>query len=83
MSYKFCDREPCEGLKKALPRFLSSSWRLRNRNENLRVEILDQSSQEPITVYLVYCPFCGTRLTGNEDVLEWVSRALGRTQLVC
>ena len=77
MSYKFCDREPCESLKRALPIFLPRDWRFSNRGENLRFEILDQSQGKYLTVYLVYCPFCGTRLLDNEDILECVEDAVG------
>lgn len=77
MSYKFCDREPCEELKRALPRFLPRDWRSKSKGESLKFQMVDQLSGRPITVYLVYCPFCGTRLFENEDIMESVEMSAG------
>jgi hypothetical protein len=29
-----------------------------------------------VTFY--YCPFCGTRLSGNKEILEWVHKKQGQ-----
>lgn len=66
----FCDWKPCTMLQQAVVMFLDPAWR---PGEDIRFKIMDRSiGGVARIVYLSYCPFCGTRIRNNKDVLGWV-----------
>lgn len=72
--YEFCDWEPCKLLQQAIVMFLDPEWR---PGEDIRFKILDRTiNGQPRPVYFTYCPFCGTRLRGNKEVVSWVRTAI-------
>jgi hypothetical protein len=66
----FCDWKPCSMLQKAVPLFLDPKWR---PGEDIKFLVSDRASKGQLRpMYFSYCPFCGTRIRGNKDILGWV-----------
>ena len=77
---KFCDCEPCGLLLKFMEQQLTmmSPSRL-----GLQILVLQRPTQKggavkkpARIVTLVYCPFCGTRIDENKEILAWIDRRL-------
>jgi hypothetical protein len=72
----FCDWEPCSWLQKFVLSLLPKDRDL----DTVQVEAFHRPSRvngkagEIRRVTFYYCPFCGTRLTGNKEILEWIQR---------
>jgi hypothetical protein len=72
-SMEFCDWEPCgllqEFIKKyALPLHPPATV------QGVFVPAAGKLAQPKILTFY-YCPFCGTRLHNNKEILEWISEA--------
>lgn len=73
MTHDFCDWEPCELLKQFVKRFALP------RRDPTTVQALvfkpgSDVFEEPMKITtFYYCPFCGTRMHNNREVLEWIS----------
>lgn len=82
MAGDFCDWEPCSWLQKFVVNLLP-----KDRNED-SVQVIAVTATAPakpngkvdhlkrVTFY--YCPFCGTRLSGNKEILDWIYKKRGR-----
>lgn len=72
---QFCDWEPCVALQEALHKFLPDNTK---RGEEIKFYIETKAAHSRATrhflVQMLYCPFCGTRLKDNKDIIEWVDK---------
>ena len=80
MTASYCDWEPCTWLQKfvtdLMPKDVSpDTVQIRTMTPLNRCKKKTAPVQ---TVTFYYCPFCGTRLSGNKEILEWVHRHQGR-----
>lgn len=75
----YCDWEPCSWLQKFVISLLP-----RDRNDDtVQVDVIQRPSKingrvevsRRMTFY--YCPFCGTRLYENKEVMEWIHKKRG------
>lgn len=72
MGGEFCDWEPCKLLKQAIIHFLSSNYK---PGEDIKFDMVDhRHAGKDRQVYLTYCPFCGTRVRGNPEIVKWAGR---------
>lgn len=77
MKSEFCDWEPCPWLKKLITRLLSAQ-----KGEPFGLVVSPQKLNQPMVhgpqrLNLWYCPFCGTRIYDNKEILGWVERRRG------
>ena len=76
MSGEFCDWEPCTWLQKYVFSLLPKD----RSSDSVQVDALHRPHKangkvgEIRRVTFYYCPFCGTRLTGNKEILEWIQK---------
>jgi hypothetical protein len=77
MSSEFCDWVPCSQLQRFVDQLAPKDRPSRSLQvlayvpkSNPRVEPLRR-----VTFY--YCPFCGTRIEGNKEVLDWIDTRIG------
>jgi hypothetical protein len=77
---EFCDKEPCTLLQK----FVLAKLTMLDKESGLLSSLVlpnptKAGAKQPVAPYEVifhYCPFCGTRLLDNEDVIEWLERRI-------
>ena len=69
MSARFCDKDPCPPLQKALKVLVPSPL----TGESLEFIVLPRDPGPPQRVFFEYCPFCGTRIEP-----EWIEAANDR-----
>lgn len=73
MPNEYCDWTPCKWLQKTF----SSKMVVRSKDKSIQLLVSKPRGNEPAKkVTLWYCPFCGTRLYDNKDILEWVEERL-------
>lgn len=63
-----CDTSPCLNMRRMLERLLVRSLHPGHKDDLVLVAMSNRKVQTE--VWLVYCPFCGTRIEP-----EWISRA--------
>jgi hypothetical protein len=79
MAGDFCDWEPCSWLQKYVFSLLPKD----RSADTVQVDALRRplrvngKAGEIRRVTFYYCPFCGTRLTGNKEILEWIQKKRG------
>lgn len=74
MANEYCDWEPCHWLKKFIEAKLDEGQKA------VSASIVSKSKKpKAFRVFFWYCPFCGTRLHDNKDVLGWIHQ--NRTRL--
>ena len=74
MSGDFCDWEPCKFFKKALHEVVPISRPISTEpapDKGPPVLAVIGNDGRVRVMNLWYCPFCGTRVYDNKDVLEW------------
>lgn len=82
MASVFCDRNPCDNLKSGIIHFIDLS--LATKNNKLAINVKDHIKSQDLgpdmlrPVVIKYCPFCGTRLENNLDIVGWVRDNLDR-----
>jgi hypothetical protein len=71
MSNEYCDRSPCRLLQK----FIEDVAIPAKPPATVQALIMpsERSREELKLTTFYYCPFCGTRLHGNEEVLKWMA----------
>jgi hypothetical protein len=72
----YCDWDPCAFLQKLILDLMPND----RGADTVQVLTLGQSKGSPLSlkrVTLYYCPFCGTRLHGNKEILSWAYRKRG------
>ena len=68
MSSEFCDWEPCHWLKKFIEQKMDDGLR-----GTISFDVVQRSRKSKTRkVHLWYCPFCGTRIHNNPEVMKWV-----------
>lgn len=72
MTNEFCDWEPCHLLQKLIKKFALKP----GDAPSTRILMLrpgNRAADEPPQVLtLYYCPFCGTRISDNKEILDWL-----------
>lgn len=69
MSQEFCDRSPCLLLQKFVRQLAVPA----KTPAVLQAVVLPHGTGNVLTpVTFNYCPFCGTRLEGNDQVCSWI-----------
>lgn len=69
MSSEYCDWEPCHWLKKFIEQKMDDGT-----EGTVSMDVVQRSRRKEKTrkLHLWYCPFCGTRLHDNKEVMKWV-----------
>lgn len=79
MSGEFCDWEPCHWLQKFVMSMLPkdrTAFSVQADTLNVPLKSTDKTrTVKRVTFY--YCPFCGTRLVGNKEILAWINKKRG------
>lgn len=77
MPNEFCDWVPCDFLQKFIMSLMPGS-RSPRTVQALVFHPKNSPKGEPaklVTFY--YCPFCGTRIHENKEVLDWIDKKRG------
>ena len=76
MSNEYCDRSPCNLLQK----FIEEVAAHPQPGATVQAKVVPRghSPKKLKLVTFYYCPFCGTRLDENEEVLKWIAGKKGR-----
>lgn len=79
MAGEFCDWAPCMWLQRLLATMMPRDRAI----DSVQVLVLGPPTKnsgragELKRVTLYYCPFCGTRLSENKEILEWIQNKRG------
>lgn len=79
MSADFCDWEPCSWLQKYILGIMPKD-RKADTIQGDMVQYPSKLNGRVVQVRRVtfhYCPFCGTRIFENKEILEWVDKKRG------
>lgn len=68
MSMEFCDWEPCVWLKRFFDHKLDDG----KQGEVSMTIVVRSRKAKTKTITFWYCPFCGTRIHNNKEVLRWI-----------
>lgn len=78
MQINLCDWEPCPWLKRLVESFTARGSKA--AVINLVPPTREGTEKAPlapvIPLNLWYCPFCGTRIHDNKDILVWIERKM-------
>ena len=77
MSSEFCDWVPCTSLQRLVDTLVP-----RDRPSRVIQLLVYVPKTNPLKaplkrVHFAYCPFCGTRIEGNKEVLDWIDKRIG------
>lgn len=75
----FCDWAPCSLLQKFVVELLPKNRREGTVEGFIVVPPMKANSrpEPPKRVTFYYCPFCGTRLSENKEILGWIQKRRG------
>lgn len=75
----FCDWEPCLWLQKFVVGLMPKDRNINTVQVLAVVPVMKTTARvEPVKrVTFYYCPFCGTRLSENKEILEWIYKRRG------
>ena len=75
----YCDWEPCEWLQKFVMTLLPKD----RSEDSVQIDVTQKPSklngrvEQLRCVTFYYCPFCGTRLHENKEIMEWIQKKRG------
>lgn len=75
---EFCDWEPCEFLGKFIISLLPVGRSARTVQALVVTAKSSARGDPPKRVTFYYCPFCGTRIHENKEILDWIDKKRGR-----